>query len=668
MRLRSGMMHVIGTAGHVDHGKSSLVEALTGIDPDRLREEKEREMTIVLGFAWLTLPNGESVGIVDVPGHKDFVKNMLAGVGGIDAVLLVIAADEGIMPQTREHLDILNLLQVNGGVIALTKADLVDDPEWLELVAADVMEQVEGTPLENAPIVPVSARTGEGLDELVAEIQACLGDIPERADRGRPRLPIDRVFTVAGFGTVVTGTLTDGTLRVGQEVELVPSGRRARIRGLQTHMAKIDEAVPGSRVAVNLAGVDRDEVLTGQVVTLPGWLRPTVLVDVQLHYLADAPQPLRHNTEVDFFSGTTEVPARVRLLGVETLPPGGTGWAQLRLSRPVALVRGDRFIVRWLSPSVTVGGGVVVDPSPGRRHRRFRPELIERLETLAHGTPEEIVLQALEAAQPCEARELVRRLTLPLGVVEDALNGLLAGGQVFVLDDLEGTLTHLDRPDTSGRFLLSAFGWQEIVERMRVALGAYHRAHPLRRGMPREELRSRLQERLPHLGGRLFNQVVALAAHRGFVDQDETGVWLADHVVRLSPEQQAAMDTLLQRLVRSQYASPSAAECIGQVGEDVYAAMVEGGVLVPLNEDVVYLSETVAEMRQLVVDHIRREGSATIAEVRDLLGASRKYALALMEYLDEQRITRRVGDTRVLHARADAALRTDAASDAQDGG
>ena len=653
-------MHVVGTAGHVDHGKSTLVEALTGIDPDRLREEKEREMTIVLGFAWLTLPNGKPVGIVDVPGHKDFIKNMLAGVGGIDAALLVIAADEGMMPQTQEHLDILNLIQVNGGVIALTKVDLVDDPEWLELVIADVMEQVEGTPLENAPIVPVSARTGEGLDKLLAELEGCLANIPERADLGRPRLPIDRVFTIAGFGTVVTGTLADGTLRVGQEIEIVPSGRRARIRGLQTHKHKIDEAVPGSRVAINLTGVDRDEVSTGEVITLPGWLRPTVLVDVQVHYLASAPQPLKHNTEVDFFQGAAEIPARVRLLGVETLAPGEVGWAQLRLSQPVALVRGDRFILRWLSPSVTVGGGVVVDPSPGRRHRRFRPEVIERLETLAHGTPEEIVLQALEAAQPCEARELVKRLTLPLDVIESALNELLASKQVLILDDLadelhpQGTLTELSRPEASGRFVVSAFGWQEIEGRMRAALSGYHQAYPLRRGMPREELRSRLQERLPHLGGRLFNQVVALAVQKGIVSQNLASVWLADHVVRLNAEQQHKVDALLQRLERAGYASPSITECIEQVGEDVYAALVEGNTLVPLNKDVVYLSETVAEMQDRVVAHIRQQGAVTIAQVRDLLNASRKYSLALMEYLDEQRVTRRVGDTRVLRVRADA--------------
>jgi selenocysteine-specific elongation factor len=641
-------MHVIGTAGHVDHGKSSLVEALTGIDPDRLREEKEREMTIVLGFAWLTLPNGGPVGIIDVPGHKDFIRNMLAGVGGIDAALLVIAADEGIMPQTREHLDILDLLEVSGGVIALTKTDLVDDPEWLDLVTADVMEQVEGTCMEGVPIVPVSARTGEGLDALVAELQACLQGIPERADRGRPRLPIDRTFTVAGFGTVVTGTLMDGTMRVGQEVEVLPAGQRARIRGLQTHMHKIDEAVPGSRVAINLSGVGKDEISIGDVVTVPGWLRSTLLIDVQLHYLSGAPQALKHNTEVDFFHGAAEVPARVRLLGVEAMAPGERGWAQLRLSRPVALVRGDRFILRWLSPSITVGGGIVVDPSPRRRHRRFRPEVIERLETLAHGTPEDIVLQALEADQPCEARQLVQKLTLPAETIESALNALLVAGQVLILDDPEGAIQELTRPQASGRFLLSAFGWREIVERMRTALNAYHAAYPLRQGMSREELRSRLQERLPGLGGRLFNQLIAFAEQKGVVGQDETSVWLADHAVRLTPEQQARVDELLQRFQRSSYTSPSVAESVGQVGEDVFSALVARGTLVRLSDDVVYLDETVAEMKGRVVDHIRREGSVTIAQVRDLFGASRKYALALMEYLDEQRVTRRVGDTRVL--------------------
>ena len=641
-------MYVIGTAGHVDHGKSTLVEALTGIDPDRLREEKEREMTIVLGFAWLTLPNGEQVGVVDVPGHKDFIRNMLAGVGGIDAALLVISADEGIMPQTREHLDILDLLQVQGGVIALTKTDLVDDPEWIELVTFDVHEQIEGTCLEGAPVVPVSAHTRRGLDQLVAELQACLQEIPERADRGRPRLPIDRVFTVAGFGTVVTGTLSDGTLRVGQEVEIVPGGRVARVRGLQTHKREIEEALPGSRVAVNLTGVSKDEVETGQVLTVPGWLQGTVLVDVQLNYVSGAPAPLKHNAEVDFFCGAAEVPARVRLLGVETLAPGGTGWAQLRLSRPVALVRGDRFILRWLSPSITVGGGTVIDPAPGRRHRRFRPEVIERLETLANGTPEDILLQALEAEQPCEARTLVERLALPPETCSAAIDTLLVEQRLLVLDDLEGTLQELVRPEKSARYLISAFGWREIVHRMQVALAAHHRAYPLRQGMPREELRSRLQERLPMLGGRLFNQVIARAVHQGVVAQNETSVWAAEHAVSFTPEQQNRVDALLRRFQSQGYTSPSVSECAAAVGEDVLMALVQGGTLVRLSDDVVYLAETFEKMKAAVVEQIRESGSVTIAQIRDLFGASRKYALALMETLDEQRVTRRRGDTRVL--------------------
>jgi selenocysteine-specific elongation factor len=566
---------------------------------------------------------------------------------------LVVAADEGIMPQTREHLDILNLLQVQGGVIALTKIDLVDDPEWIELVTLDVREEVEGTCLEDAPIVPVSAHTREGLDQLVAALEACLQDIPERADRGRPRLPIDRVFTIAGFGTVVTGTLSDGTLRVGQEVAIVPGGRAARIRGLQTHKREIDEAVPGSRVAVNLSGVSKDEVETGQVVTRPGWLQGTVLVDVQLNYVSSAPVPLRHNVEVDFFSGAAEVPARVRLLGVEALAPGESGWAQLRLDRPVALVRGDRFILRWLSPSITVGGGIVVDPAPRRRHRRFRSEVIERLETLANGTPEEILLQALEAEQPCEARQLVERVPLPLETASTAINALLSERllverRLLILDDLEGALEELDHPEKSVRYLVSALGWHEIVERMAAALDAYHRAHPLRQGMSREELRSRLQERLPGMGGRLFNQVIARAVHQGAVAQNETSIWAAEHVVGFTPEQQGQVDALLARFRSAGYTAPSVAECTAAVGEDVLSALVEGGTLVRLSDDVVYLAETFEAMKERVVEQIRATGSVTIAQVRDLFGASRKYALALMETLDEQRVTRRRGDTRVL--------------------
>ncbi|MBN1934291.1 MAG: selenocysteine-specific translation elongation factor [Anaerolineae bacterium] len=639
-------MHVIGTAGHVDHGKSTLVKTLTGIDPDRLQVEKEREMSIVLGFAWLTLPNGEQVGIIDVPGHRDFIKNMLAGVGGIDAALLVIAADEGIMPQTREHLAILDLLQIQGGVIALTKIDLVDDPEWLDLVMADVMEQVDGTCLQDAPIVPVSSVTGAGLDELVAELARCLRAVPARANRGRPRLPVDRVFTIAGFGTVVTGTLIGGVLSVGQEVELVPSGLRARIRGLQTHKEKIEQAMPGSRVAVNLSGISKDEIVRGQVVTLPGLLQSTQLVDVQLRYLPGISQPLKHNTEVDFFCGASEVPARVRLLGSEKLDPGEAGWAQLQLSLPVALVRGERFILRWLSPSITVGGGIVVDPLPGRRHRRFKADVIARLETLLSGTPEDIVLQILEHEQPVEVRVLYKTVSLPIEVIDEALRALLAGGQVFFLDDFVRPI--VDRWALSASFLISSFGWQQFVAQMRAILGAYHAAWPLRKGMPREELRSRLQEGRSALSGKLFNQIADRAVHESVIGADETGVWLADHRVQFDAGQQRRADALVEAFRRAPFATPSADECEAQLGGELFNALLEQGVLVRASADVVFLGATFVWARERVVAHVEREGSITVAQVRDLFDTSRKYALALMEYLDERRVTKRQGDVRVL--------------------
>lgn len=640
-------MRVIGTAGHVDHGKSTLIEALTGINPDRLKEEQEREMTIDLGFAWVQLPGGQWVGIVDVPGHKDFIKNMLAGVGGIDAALFVVAADEGVMPQTREHLAILDLLQVRGGVVALTKIDLAEDDEWLDLVAADLMETLEGTCLEDAPIIRVSARTGQGLDDLKLALDRHLETTPDRPDRGKPRLPIDRVFTIAGFGTVVTGTLVDGRLRVGQEVEIKPPGLKSRIRGLQTHKQKIETAAPGSRVAINLTGVSKDQLARGQVVTTPGWLQPTTLVDVQLRYLRDALKPLKHNAPVDFFSGAAEVPARVRLLGAETLSPGETGWAQLRLNGPVALVKGDRFILRQLSPSRTIGGGMVVNPHPGRRYRRFRAGVVERLETMTHGTPEEIVLQTLEAQQPCKARDLVSRSTLPAETTAEAIRQLLAQSKAILLDGAPGE-TALPQPAASKRLLYSAAGWGGLLENVRGILGAYHREHPLRQGMDREEFKSRLGHTVRGLSGRAFNAIVARAVAEGQLVEWKTLVYLPDHTVTFAPTQQKLVDDLLALFCRRPYTTPSVADCEAKLGADLLAALVEQGCLVKISDDVLFLTETYEQMVQRIQDHIRREGNITIAQVRDMFDASRKYALALMEHLDERRVTKRVGDARVL--------------------
>ncbi|MGD8819903.1 MAG: selenocysteine-specific translation elongation factor, partial [Anaerolineae bacterium] len=537
-------MRVVGTAGHVDHGKSTLVKALTGIDPDRLKEEKEREMTIDLGFAWLALPSGERIGIVDVPGHKDFIKNMLSGVGGIDAALFVVAADEGVMPQTREHLAILDLLQVRGGVVALTKIDMAEDEDWLDLVEADLLDVLEDTVLDGAPVVRCSARTGEGLEAVVAELDRFLSSSAPRRDVGRPRLPVDRVFTIPGFGTVVTGTLSDGTLHVGQEVEIQPSGLKARIRGLQTHKEKIEEAVPGSRVAINLTGVSKDEIARGEVVTVPGWLRPTMLVDCHLRYLPDAPLPLKHNAAVNFFSGAAETQARVRLLGTRTLAPGDEGWVQIRLAQPVTLVKGDRYIIRQPSPSVTIGGGIVVNPFPGRRHRRFRPEVIEQLETLAHGTPEEILLQNLERQQPAESRDLLGRGSLSRSRAEVALATLVAEGQVLVLDsDQLAGETPPAIPDSA--FLISRSGWGALRERLEALLGEYHRQYPLRAGMPREEVKSRLGQHLPALTPRLFNEIVARATAAGWLVEEGSTIRLETHQATFTTKQQQAVDYLL---------------------------------------------------------------------------------------------------------------------------
>ena len=627
-------MHVIGTAGHVDHGKSTLVQALTGINPDRLREEQEREMTIDLGFAWLTLPNGESVGIVDVPGHRDFIENMLAGVGGIDAALFVIAADEGVMPQTREHLAILDLLRIPGGVVALTKIDLIDDPDWLELVQADVSEALQGTVLDGAPIIPVSARTGQGLSELTAALQEVLARTPPRPDRGRPRLWIDRVFTIGGFGTVVTGTLVDGHLEVGQEVEILPRGLRARIRGLQTHKTRIQRAVPGSRVAINLTGISKQDLARGDLVTTPGWLRPTTLADVRLDLLRDAPFPLKHNAFVKFFCGSAETVARVRLLGTETLAPGESGWVQLELDDPLPLVRGDRFIIRVPSPAVTVGGGEVVDPNPGRKHRRFRPEVLARLETLARGTPAEVLLQTLERRGPLTVRDLIEVSGLGEAAPE-ALAELFSTGDAVVLDAV---------PEPApARLVVSRSWWSATTARMRDELAAYHARYPLRPGMSREELRSALR-----LDPRAYNGLLARAAADGLIVDEAATVRLPEHQVRFTPQQQQAVDDLLARFRAAPYATPSVKEAAALVGEEVLGVLLARGDLVQVSPEVLFLRETYEEMVERIRAHIQQQGSITLAQVRDLFQTSRKYAQALLEYLDGVGVTRRVGDERVL--------------------
>jgi len=619
-------VRVIGTAGHVDHGKSTLVKALTGIDPDRLKEEKEREMTIDLGFAWLTLPNGQTVSIVDVPGHEAFIKNMLAGVGGIDAALLVIAADEGVMPQTREHLAILDLLQVKGGLVALTKKDLVD-AEWLEMVTADIRQTLAGTVLAGAPIVPVSAKTREGLPELLAALERVLQTVPPKNDVGKPRLPIDRVFSMPGFGTVVTGTLMDGALAVGDEVEIVPGEKRGRIRGVQSHKEKLERALPGRRVALNLSGLAVEDLQRGQVVTLPGLYRATTLLDARVQYLPDAPKALSHNTLVDFFAGAAQVAARVRLLDHEELKPGEAGWVQFHLAAPIAIAKNDRFIIRFPSPSLTIGGGIVVDPHPTARHRRFKTDVLARLETLARGTPEEIVWQFLTArgSHPADVKEIADGTGLSIESITQALNAqaenLVAFGTAYI------TLPN----------------WRTLVEKIRTTLAEYHRQYPLRAGLPREELKSRLG-----LAPRLFDRVLERATQENVLAASEDVVRQPDFAVTFSPELQKKIDALLAQFHRAPYTPPSVQDAEAALGVEAVNALVAQGTLVRLNDQVVLTPQALQTMQEWVVTTIQTQGQVTVAQVRDQFNTSRKYAVALLEYLDEKRVTKRVGDARVL--------------------
>lgn len=629
-------MRVVGTAGHVDHGKSTLVTALTGINPDRLKEEQARSMTIELGFAWLKLPDGEQVGIVDVPGHRDFIENMLAGVGGIDAVLFVVAADEGVMPQTREHLAILDILEIPTGLVVLTKADLIEDPEWFDLVESDVRQVLQGTVLQNAPLLRVSARTGQGLPELKQQLAAVLAQRPPRPDLGRPRLPVDRVFTIPGFGTVVTGTLSDGQLRQGDEVEILPSGLHGRIRSLQTHKKKEDAAVPGSRTAVNISGIDVEQVRRGDVLAQPGKYRPTQRLDVYFRLLPDASAPLKHNSEAKFFVGATEGLARVRLLGVEELAPGEEGWLQLELNDPLVAVRGDHYILRRPSPGETLGGGVVVDPHPARRHKRFDADLLARLAALRHGSPADILFQASLASGAAPARDLTARARLSAEIAAAAFQELLESGQLVLLES--GSLL-----PTSDLLVMAQPQWAVLTARAVTEAEQYHRAFPLRRGLPREELKSRLK-----LTPRLFNAVLRLWLAGDHLV--ETGQLLSRpaHQVQWTPAQQILVERLLAKFGASPYAPPVVKDCQTELGEELYTALVDRGDLFPVSPEIVFRKADYSAMVAAVQSHLERENTLTLAQFRDQFNTSRKYAQAFLEHLDATGLTLRDGDFRRL--------------------
>jgi selenocysteine-specific elongation factor len=621
-------MRVIGTAGHVDHGKSTLVEALTGVHPDRLKEEKAREMTIELGFGWLTLPNGEEVGIVDVPGHRDFIENMLSGIGGIDAAILVIAADEGIMPQTKEHLAILDLLQIPAGLIALTKTDLAPDSGWLDLVEADIRAAVNGTVLQDAPVLRVSAKTRMGLDSLISNLQSLLDNKPARPDLNRPRLPVDRVFSMSGFGTVVTGTLLDGHFAVGDEVEVLPGGMRGRIRGLQTHNKKEETAQPGSRTAVNLSGVDMEQVRRGNVLAHAGQYQPARRVDAKFKALNDISKRLSHGDEVKFFVGASETLATLRLLGAEEIEAGDEGWVQLELRDPIVALRGDRYILRRPSPGETLGGGAVMDHQPKGRHKRFDANVIKSLESLAQGSPTDVLFEAALALKIAPVREMIAKSRLEPAAAETALKELSNNGQIILLEDsLAAALPH----------------WITLQASILKLVEAYHEQYSLRRGMPREELKSRLK-----LAPKNFNAALAfLVSHHSLLDS-RGAVSKPGFEVKFDGENQVRVQALRRAFESKPYATPSVKECQEQAGEEIVNALVESGELIHISQDVLFRKTDYDAMKTMVVSTIEKQGQVTLAEVRDTLKTTRKYAQALLEHLDAVGVTMRSGEARTL--------------------
>lgn len=625
-------MRVIGTAGHVDHGKSTLIEALTGTHPDRLKEEQAREMTIELGFGWLQLPH-EEVGMIDVPGHRDFIENMLAGIGGIDVAMLIIAADEGIMPQTKEHLAILDLLQIPSGIIVLTKTDLASDLSWLELLETDIRLAVSDTVLRDAPIIRVSAKTKEGIDSLISNLQTLLEDKPTRLNLNRPRLPIDRVFSMSGFGTVVTGTLHDGNLAVGDEIEILPSKLTGRIRGLQTHKKKEETAQIGSRTAVNISGVDVHLIKRGDVLVHPHQYQSTRRIDVKLNILKDVSQSIQHNDEVKFFVGASETMATLRLLGTEELKAGESGWAQLELREPIVTVRGDRFILRRPSPSETLGGGIVVDHQPKGRHKLFDENILKSLESLSHGTPAEILLEASSAIGIGTLKEIITKSRLESVQAELALKELIETQQLVIFEENKN----------NDALASTVSNWQTTKEKISQIVSEYHQQYPLRVGIPKEELKNKIK-----LPTKIFNTILEfLITNYQFLNQ-RGAVSNFQHKINFSEQEQLQVQKLKRRFESNPYATPSVKECQQEVGEEIINALIEIGEFVLVSQDVIFLKKDYDEMIYKIKSEIEKTNGITLAEVRDLFNTTRKYVQAFLEHLDYIGVTVRDGDTRKL--------------------
>lgn len=631
---------IIGTAGHIDHGKTELIKALTGTDTDRLKEEKERGISIELGFAEIELPGGITAGVVDVPGHEHFVKNMLAGATGFDMVLLVVAADDGVMPQTTEHLAIVDLLGVEEGVVVITKSDLVEE-DMLELVREDVAEAVSGTVLEDAETVITSSRTGRGLDELRKTILEVAGRVGIRDSQGPFRLPVDRVFTLKGIGTVITGTLWEGSVADGDEAVIQPSGRKVRVRNIQVHGEDVERAHAGQRVALNLPGISTDDIERGDVIGMSGHLHPTLMVDALLHLINSSPRPLKNRTRVRFHHGTREVMARAVLLGGrEELLPGESSYVQFRLERPVVALYGDRYILRSYSPITTIGGGQVLDSHPSK-HRHHQAAILENLERRERGEPRDLVLLVLEErGLPAGRRDLLSWTEISETELGSTLEEMLSDASLVEIAG-DGEAMYVTPP------ILSS-----LQERMTSLTSELHDANPLKPGIEKEALRQRLDA---GLGMDVYEALLRSAVTAGMLEVDAGKVRVAGKGRSLSREESALKDELLRAISEGGFSPPLFKEMKERTGldknklRDILGILLEEEKIEQVTPDYFLSRGRIAEAEERIRSHLSGKGILEVSDVRDMLGASRKYAIPLLEYMDRQRVTRRDGDHRVVY-------------------
>ncbi|MGV8075315.1 MAG: selenocysteine-specific translation elongation factor [Syntrophobacteraceae bacterium] len=631
---------VLGTAGHIDHGKTALIRALTGIDTDRLKEEKLRGITIELGFAHMELPGGERLGIVDVPGHEKFVRHMVAGATGIDLVALVIAADEGVMPQTREHMEICQLLQIKKGLVVLTKIDMVEGPEWVEMVREDVAEFLKGTFLEGAPIIPMSAVTGEGVDKLRNALAELVAQTDARNTDGPFRLSVDRVFSIRGFGTVVTGTSLSGRLRVGDPVTVYPSEHKTKVRGLQVHNDDVVEVLPGQRTAINLQSIERISIQRGDVIATPGALVATHMVDVHLSMLPGIPRPLKNRAKIRFHTGTAEHLGTAVLLDAEELAPGEEGFVQIRLDQPVAALRGDRFVVRSYSPVQTIGGGAILHPLPAKHKGQDKIVAARSLRTLLEGDEPSIILWHIRDAGPAGVSEDELRLRVNLApkLVERNLQQFMNQKKAILYDKDNRRLLH---PETL----------ESLKNTVLQALIDYHRRFPLKTGMPKEELAAQLPRQVD---AKLYNFVLRQLTEETQIALEMEWVRLASHKIDLTSDEETIRRDIEKAFLAAGLQPPFIKDIIEKMPgsprrhRDVIEWIIAQGILVRVKEDLFFHSAVIEELQKRLIAYLKENGEITAPQFKDMTQASRKYAIPLLEYFDAQKLTIRIGDTRRL--------------------